>query len=333
MGKGEIARKYRIKHGQEMPTKKLARILLKDHPFLFKDVEDARSALRRIENKGGGACIKDQTLLHSVCPDYVGKERPRNPYSLPKSDEREWLPYEIKGVPVLGVMSDIHIPYHSISAISCALDWFVSKGVNALLLNGDSIDCYKLSDFSKDGNKRNFSEELDCLKNTIEVFKKVLDCPIYFKLGNHEERYERFLAEKAGELIGVEEFTFESLIKKRVDVEIITDKRIIRANDLAIIHGHEIKGGISAPVNIARGLYNRGKVCAMQGHNHTTSEHTEPNLWGDITTTWSLGCLCDLHPEYMPINKWCHGAAIVELEQNGKGFLIENKRIRNGKIL
>ena len=39
------------------------------------------------------------------------------------------------------------------------------------------------------------------------------------------------------------------------DINIIKDKRIVKINSLNVIHGHEYKGGISAPVNIARGLY------------------------------------------------------------------------------
>jgi hypothetical protein len=52
---------------------------------------------------------------------------------------------------------------------------------------------------------------------------------------------------------------------------------------------------------------------------------------GDITTTWSLGCLCELHPAYLPINKWNHGFAIVDVD--GNNFHVRNKRIHKGVIL
>lgn len=75
----------------------------------------------------------------------------------------------------------------------------------------------------------------------------------------------------------------------------------------------------------------KGKVSAIQGHNHQVSEHTEPDMNGRIVTTWSQGCLCELHPEYLPINKWAHGFAIVDIDK--EDFQVRNKRIFKGKIL
>jgi hypothetical protein len=52
---------------------------------------------------------------------------------------------------------------------------------------------------------------------------------------------------------------------------------------------------------------------------------------GNITTTWSVGCLSELHPMYMPLNKWNHGFAIVDIDK--EDFQVTNKRIHNGKVL
>ena len=87
-----------------------------------------------------------------------------------------------------------------------------------------------------------------------------------------------------------------------------------------------------SPVNIARGLFLKAKVSAMQGHNHQTSEHTETDMNGRITTTWSVGCLSELHPMYMPLNKWNHGFAFVEVQPDGD-FQVQNKRIHKGEVL
>jgi hypothetical protein len=127
---------------------------------------------------------------------------------------------------------------------------------------------------------------------------------------------------------------FENIIKARArGIEIIGDKRPMKLNNLWGIHGHEYIGGISAPVNPARGLFLKAKVSTFQGHNHQTSEHTEPTLTGKMVTTWSLGCLSELHPAYMPLNKWNHGFAEVDLDANGEDFEFRNKRIFKGKIV
>jgi hypothetical protein len=138
----------------------------------------------------------------------------------------------------------------------------------------------------------------------------------------------------APELLGVREFELKYLLGLDArGIDLITDKRIMKANDLNIVHGHEFGQSIFSPVNIARGLFLRGKVSAMQGHNHQTSSHTESDMNGNIVTTWSLGCLCELNPAYLPINKWNHGFCIINLHEDLVNYEVINYRIHKGKIV
>lgn len=323
MTKADICRKWRDKH-PTMPTLKLARIIYAKDGVAFKDVENARSVLRRIEGKNGFNRTKQTHKLENP--------RPLNPYSIPSSDETSYKPYVLKAKKLL-LLSDIHVPYHSIEAITAVFDFAKKEKPDAILLNGDSLDFHGLSRFAKDPRKRHFADELNAFKELIDVIKKTFPySKLYLKIGNHEERYLHYLWMKAGELVGVDEFEMENIIKARANgITIIGDKRIIKAGGLNIIHGHEFSTGFFSPVNVARGLYLRGKTSAIQGHNHQTSEHTEPDMNGKITTTWSVGCLCELHPEYMPLNKWNHGFGIVDIE--GEDFTVRNFRITNGKVL
>lgn len=327
MTKVGIARKFRELVGWEMPTNKAAKIIYEENKLTFKDKEDARTALRKIEGKNGKG---DRTIISKDAPR---EDRPKNPYNLPPSDEAIFEPYIIKGHKRLGILSDIHLPYHSIDALTLAISYLKNQKIDGLLLNGDTIDCHRLSRFTKDPKKRNFALELDTFRSLFEILERELKCKIYFKLGNHEKRYEHFLYEKAGELVGIEEFEFHNIIKARArGIEVIGDKTIMKINSLNGIHGHEYIGGISAPVNVARGLYMKGKVSAFQGHNHATSSHTESDMNGKVVTTYSLGCLCELHPEYMPLNKWNWGFAEVDLDDNGVDFEFRNHTIYKGKV-
>jgi hypothetical protein len=320
MKKSELCAKYREKYGWEMPSLKLARIVYSENKLLFSNVESVRRTLRAIEGKAN-----NRIKVRKQMP-----ERPRNPYNLPESDEAVYEPYVLDAKRLL-VLSDIHIPYHSIDAITCAFDYAKGEKPDAILLNGDTIDFFGLSRFMKDPKKRSVAHELQAFKELVDVIKKTFNAKIYYKMGNHCERYEHFLWMKAHELVGIEEFDFSNIIKARAEgIEIIKDKRIMKAGDLNIIHGHEFGGSVFSPVNIARGLFLKGKVSAMQGHNHQSSSHSESNMNGEITTTWSLGCLCELHPAYLPINKWNHGFAIVDID--GKNFEVRNKNIYKGQI-
>lgn len=320
-GNVTLARKYRDQYGEEMPTMKLARIMYNENKERIKDVESARGMLRYIEGKYG--------KKYKSIPKK--EDRPKNPYNLPKSDEAVYEPYILKAKRVL-VLSDIHLPYHSIEAVTAIFDYAKKEKPDTILLNGDTIDFFQLSRFCKEPKKRSFAHELAAFKEFFEILQKTFKAKVIFKLGNHEERYNHFLWMKAGELDGVDEFNLENIIKARAEgVEVIGEKRIIKAGDLNIVHGHEFGGSVFSPVNIARGLFLRAKVSAMQGHNHQTSEHTESNMNGGITTTFSTGCLCELNPAYLPINKWNHGAAMVDID--GQNFEVRNKRIYKGKVL
>jgi predicted phosphodiesterase len=328
-GNAEICRKYRAQYGPEMPTAKLARIIFKENPLSFKSVEHARYSLRYIEGKIGLSNkekVKDSMF-------FTEESRPINPYKLPESDEKEWTPYNLEGYKMALILSDVHLPYHSIEALTAAIKYAKERNPDVIILNGDTLDCHRLSRWVKEPDKRNFAEELKIFENFFQVLRAQFPkADIVFKFGNHEERYQHFLYEKASELAGVEEFMLENIIHKRAGgVVVVKDKRIIKACGLNILHGHEFGGSIFSPVNIARGLFLRGKVSAIQSHSHQTSEHSESDMNGRLTTTWSTGCLSELHPAYLPINKWNHGFAMVEMD--GEEFEVQNKRIYHGKIL
>lgn len=330
MTKAEIARQARERYGWDMPTLKLARVLFAENNLLFANVEDARKFLRAIEGKNGKG--SGSKFIITAPEELQQTHRPRNPYKLPESSETSYEPYIVPGKRIL-VLSDVHIPYHSIEALTAALDFAKNEPIDTIVLNGDTLDFHGLSRFMKDPKARSVAHELAAFKEFMTALRALFPKAfIIYKMGNHCERYVHFLIQKAHEIIGVEEFDFRNIIKARAEgIEVVGDKRILKLGALNLVHGHEFGGSIFSPVNIARGLFLRGKVSAMQGHNHQTSEHTESNMNGEITTTYSVGCLCELHPAYLPINKWNHGFAIVEVD--GQGFHVRNYRIHKGEVL
>lgn len=325
----DCCRLYRDKYGMDIPTSKLARIIYEENKLLFRDKEDVRSALRYIEGKNGA---KSRVSYIKKTKYYMEKERSSNPFALPESDETNYDPFILNAKRVL-LLSDIHIPYHSIAALTAALEFAENENPDCILLNGDTLDFHGLSRFVRDPKKRSVSHELNAFKQFMDILKRIFPSSrIIFKVGNHEERYQHFLWTKAAELTDVSEFDFENIIKARAEgIEFVTDKKIINLNGLNIIHGHEFSSGFFSPVNVARGLFLRAKTSAIQGHNHQTSEHTESDMNGKITTTWSTGCLSELHPAYSPINKWNHGFAIIDSAEDG--FEVRNKRIFKGRVL
>jgi predicted phosphodiesterase len=254
-----------------------------------------------------------------------------NPYQLPDSFQEDYQPYHVPFFDNWLIMSDIHVPYHSIGAISELINYGIEKGIKAILINGDFLDCYQLSKFNPDPRQRNMNEELIAGMELLDQLQKWTGAKIFIKAGNHEERLEKLLIVKAPQFLGIKEFELEFLLHlHEKNIEWIEDQRIIYLGKLPVLHGHEI-GLHSAIVNPARSLFLKTKKSAMCGHLHIPSQHTAKAIDDKIIATWSTGHLGDPHPKFRRINDWVHGGARVEVGDDGD-FEVINLRLIGNKV-
>lgn len=320
-----------IKENSNLPTKQIARIVYEANKLIFPNLEHARSMVRYYRGECGQ---KNRDILRTK----IDVDIPEfNPLGLPESDEEEYehLPYYLsQDCRKVLWLSDVHMPYHSIQALTVAIQKGIDDQVDTIFLGGDILDCYMLSRWEKDPKRRKFHEELELCREFLTRLRQLFPkARIYYKEGNHEERYQIFLRQKAPELQLIEDFRLDILLRFGENrIEWIDEKRTVHLGKLRMLHGHEFGKSVFSPVNPARGYYMKAKKSMIAGHNHQTSEHTEPSLDGDIETTWSTGCLCELHPAYMPLNKWNHGFARIDIDSEGD-YSVNNYRIYSGRIL
>lgn len=318
----------------KMPTAStmaLARILYKENPLDYSSLDACRTSIRYYRGEKSNHKPMEKVGERT---EQQKKEMMSKSFSLPESDYEATKPFLIpKGQNNILVLSDIHIPYQDNKALELALQYGIDNNVNAVYLNGDTIDMYQGSRFIKDRRLRDLAGELELTRQFLKTLQDTFKCPIYFKIGNHEKRWEDFLKLKAPELLGIEDFKLEQILRFReFGVTLIRDRQIGYAGKLPILHGHEWFAGFAPPVNPARGLFLKAKESCLIGHHHTTSEHTEKSLGGKITTCWSTGCLSGLEPEYNPFNKYNHGFAHVKTDKAGN-FEVKNIRIIDYKIV
>ncbi len=323
--KNEIAESV-LKEFPNASTMALSRILFERYPIEWKNTDSARAMIRYLR----GEDIKNKN------PQYKRTEIEKKQFmvknfELPETDYKEIEPLQIVGKRIL-VLNDIHIPYQDNHSLRLAIDYGIENEMDTIYLNGDIMDVYQASRFIRDRRLRDLSGELELTRNFLEELQK-FGVPIYYKLGNHEERWENFLRLSAPELLGISDFELKNVLRfNKYGVKEVKGKQLAYAGKLAILHGHEFGHSVFSPVNPARGLYMRSKESSAIGHHHQTSEHTEKSLSGDVVTTWSIGCLCGLSPEYMPFNKWNHGFLFVEVAEDGN-YKVHNKRIINRVIV
>ncbi len=315
------------------PKASLAELLLKDNSSLYKDKEEARSYIRKATGSYGKK--NRERLLPIAKQEKYPNGIVYNPYQLEEQDHNSNAPYNISvsKETVMGILSDIHLPYQHNEALTLALDKCKQEKITHLYLNGDIIDAFEISVHEKDPNKRQFKYELDVarqfLKTLVDNFPNT---KIYYKEGNHEARYVKFLRRKAPELLGFEVLKMQNLLGlKDLGIEYIKDSKITHAGKLTIIHGHEFGKHVFNPVNPARGFFLRSKTNVIGGHCHQNSSHSENTLKGESLVAYSTGHLADPHPEYMPINNWSHGFAIVRFKERGN-FMVNNYKIINGEL-
>lgn len=314
---------------KETPSLTLAKKLFAEYPEVYKDEEHARTFIRIIRGKKGKVDRKN-TSDKSL---YDEKPRPLNPYTLPKSYAKKRKHVELKGNKFL-ILSDIHIPYQDNEALSVAINEGIRQGCDAVILNGDALDCHMISDFVKDPRKRKFKDELYAMRQFVDTLRgQFPNAHIYYKEGNHEERYWRYMRIKAPELFDIDAFDFASLCHlDKHNITWIDGKSKLNIGKLSIFHGHEFGKQFLPSVNVARGLFLKTKVSALCGHHHQTAEHNERDANGKFITCWGVGCLSELSPDYNPYSKYNHGFAIVEKGNNGH-FSVKNLRIHEGQIL
>lgn len=289
-------------------------------------LEQARTRIRAVLGLKGA---KDRKWARSPRPPRQAGQK----LALPASVAEPWLPYVLDAVGRVGILSDIHVPYHDEVAVRAAVDHLGEAGVAAILLNGDTCDFYSISRWQKDPTKRDFKGELTACREFVAWLREQFpEIPIVLKAGNHEERWTHYIWQHAPELSDDRLMSLVSWLHlEQHDVQYVDDQRPVMVGKLPVLHGHELPKGLAAPVNVARGAFLRTLSTVLVGHSHRSSGHAESDMWHNEIFTWSTGCLCDMTPEYARINRWNHGAAIVTVEAGGE-FSVENFRISKGKV-
>jgi hypothetical protein len=317
---GDIVKEY-IKKFPNVASIRLAKVIYEEVPEMG-DVELIRSRIRYYRGAGGDRNRKD-----------ISKENYFPRFSIPESEPEDYEPYVFTGSFPIVIFADVHLPYHDLDALDICLERAYYIGAKAIVINGDFFDCYMMSKFCKDPRKRSMKDELEIGKSIFATIRKSFpNITIIFKFGNHEERYDDYIKTNAPNIFGLEStHLINQIDKEKYNIDVVDNKRVIKVNHLHIIHGHEYGRSMTNPVNPARGLYMRAKKTSLCNHYHQSSEHTESSINNDIVTCWSGGCLCNLHPEYLPLNKWNHG--FTEIYNDDDYFTIHNRKIINYKLV
>jgi hypothetical protein len=115
------------------------------------------------------------------------------------------LPVNLPDGTVIAILPDIHVPAHDKKVM-----WTVYRALKDLqpdlvILIGDVADCFAISAWPADpGVKRDLQAELDETRELIDEIREVSGCYwMFIIMGNHEDRFWRFLTNVAPQLANV----------------------------------------------------------------------------------------------------------------------------------
>lgn len=310
-------------------------MLMEKMPMAFNSIDAARKCIQRA--RGADERLKSRAK--------------DNPFPPPA---REWD--ALNGFPVseyeaptrqhidtqrCAIFSDIHYPDYDAPTLRCAITEARRRNVDTLILNGDTFDFEQLGRWGRSRDRVQSGREMvDGGRQMMKAFREQFPkAQIIFKVGNHDERLEKYFWNKAAEICGVDDFQLDAImrmnqhgikyVKSSGEMQIggRMDDGQMRGG-LMVIHGHEAR--VNGGVNCARALFLKLNRSAMCGHLHKLDQHTEKVGDGTVVSTWVTGCMCGYGANYNPINKWTHGCAFVEV--SGEEFRVDNRLIIDGKL-
>jgi predicted phosphodiesterase len=303
------------------PNRTLARHICIVEKLDKEFIENVRSLIRYTRGCSGDKLRSYNQLLDKRFPKY----------SFPDGITNDYTAFHINEMRI-GIISDLHVPFHSQKSLKIALNHFKTKKIKTILINGDFIDCYHYSNFVK----HNYEEVplpqvvFDTAEDILEHIKN-MGFSIYYKLGNHEDWYETAIRKHDNAFASLDIMSFEEVLPFRKYVKkVIKDKRVVKFGKLNILHGHEFFGKPSIEL-APRWYYNKAKTNILCSHIHAPGFFPFKDINDSIKGSWVTGCMFDLHPAYSPLNNFIHGFACAYKDKDGD-FEVENMRIINGKI-
>lgn len=255
-----------------------------------------------------------------------------NNFGIQKSIGKEYESYVLPShCKRIGILSDIHVPFHSVDALVCAIKYLKEKEIDTLYLNGDVFDFYSISRHEKEKDLRDFTREVDMCRNFLQNIRDIFpNTFLIYKMGNHEDRFARSLMVQAEEFAQLHDLQFHIFFHlDRIGFNLVESWQGCQMADLLVLHGHELYGG--GGVNPSQNTFNKTLCNTLIGHVHKTSVTTKKTGFKQFIHSYSTGCLTQLSPKYMPFSQHNHGFAFVEIKDEKAH--VENIFIKNGQII
>src|ERR1035437_5383082 len=190
---------------------------------------------------------------------------------------------------------DCHIPYHDLDAFNLMLKAGKIFKPDHTVILGDFADFYGVSSHSKDPNRAlKLKEEIESVKKALDQVKTLKAKNNVFVSGNHEDRLERYLRDRAPEL-----FNFISIPKilelKEKGFSYTPKKQAYKIGKLNVTHDTGVAGRFAHYKALDTFQHN-----VIIGHTHRIGYAVEGDAQGQRHLGAMFGWLGDVNEiDYM----------------------------------
>lgn len=221
------------------------------------------------------------------------------------------------------ITSDWHAPFYDKHAFARLLYQIQLRKPHVILLNGDLIDFYPISTHLRHPSRQlSLQHELDCLAWLLRILREVAPrAEIYYLLGNHEQRFLKYLWRDRSELLPLRSLHLSHLLSlKPLKIQLVSEPALMLTKECVVTHGtlSRKRGGYTA-----HAMLDLFACSGMSGHTHRLAR-VHRRLPSGQTLTWcETGSLCQLRASYAPYPDWQHGYGWLEFDANGQLAVID----------
>lgn len=186
------------------------------------------------------------------------------------------------------IVPDTHVPYHDVKAWNLMLKVAQDLKPKHMVVIGDLLDFYSVSSYSKDPSRlANLPAEVDAGNKALDQLDALKAKNKLFVSGNHCDRLERYLKDKAPELFGFVNIPKLFDLKER-GWKYTPYKDHTKLGKLNITHDVGTAGRYAAYK--ALDMFQHSVIT---GHTHRLSYVVEGNAVGEIKLSAQFGWLGD----------------------------------------
>jgi hypothetical protein len=229
------------------------------------------------------------------------------------------------------IVSDAHRPFHDERAWNLVMSvgqWLRPHHVTII---GDFVDFYAVSSHSKDpGRKERLTDEIDSGNAGLDELDRLNPAHKRYIAGNHEDRFTRYIQDKAPELFGMTDIPALLNLKAR-GWKYTPYKHHTEIGQVNYTHDVGYAGR-----NAAFRVLDTYQHSAVTGHTHRLQYIVEGNALGESKLSAMFGWLGDVNKvDYMhraKVNKdWALGFGVGYVNPaDGINYLVPVPIIKSG---